>query len=217
MVKKAVKISEEEKKAISKAKYEAEMAKNRAGAALLTAEREETMKELKASGSDDEKNLEELAARDGEDSKDSNSKKHMISNPAMQSATGIGGSTGATGASLTKKQKLLEEIKTGDLADAIANAKNPELRIALEAKQQEQIEEKKESGAMVPTASDNSNSKKKETQHPRGDVQLDGADGAHNGLGRPSLEDAGNVPSTEDYAAKMYTDDPNGAWDIRKV
>merc|ERR1712196_49503 len=79
MVKKAVKISEEEKKAISKAKYEAEMAKNRAGAALLSAERDETMKELKASGSDDEKNLEELAAQDGEDSKDSNSKNHMNS------------------------------------------------------------------------------------------------------------------------------------------
>ena len=39
MVRKAVKISEEEKKAISKAKYEAEMAKSRAGAALLSAER----------------------------------------------------------------------------------------------------------------------------------------------------------------------------------
>ena len=108
-------------------------------------------------------------------------------------------------------------IKSGDLTDAIANAKSPELKIALEAKQRELSEEKKDAAARVNNDEqqndtsnlDNNRGKKKETQYPRMDVQLDGAEGAHNGLGRPSLDKAGNVPSTEEYAEKMSTDDPN--------
>ena len=100
--------------------------------------------------------------------------------------------------------------------NAIANAKSPELKIALEAKQRELSEEKKDAAARVNNEEqqndsnlDNNRGKKKETQYPRMDVQTDGAEGAHNGLGRPSLDKAGNVPSTEEYAEKMSTDDPN--------
>ena len=211
IVRKAVKVSEEEKKAISKAKYDAEMAKNRAGAALLKAERDETMKEMALEGSEDEKNLEGLVAQDeGDDSKDSKNSRR----PGISPGTGM---TGATGVAALKKQKLLQEIKSGDLTDAIANAKSPELKIALEAKQRELSEEKKDAAARVNNDEqqndtsnlDNNRGKKKETQYPRMDVQLDGAEGAHNGLGRPSLDKAGNVPSTEEYAEKMSTDDPN--------
>merc|ERR1711871_995678 len=203
MVRKAVKISEEEKKAISKAKYEAEMAKSRAGASLLSAERDETMKELVESSKDDEKNLEELAAKDDGGEKDSNPR-----NTRSKIASGITGSTGATGATgvaSSKKQKLLNEIKSGDLVDAIANAKNPELRIALEAKQREQDEERKTNNGELITDPDD-RKKKSETRYPRTDVQLNGADGAHNGLGRPSIEDLDKVPTTEDYAEKMSGD-----------
>merc|ERR1711871_1274140 len=195
MVRKAVKVSEEEKKAISKAKYEAEMAKNRAGAALLKAERDEAMKEMQVSGADDEKDLEKLAAEDGD------------GNSRTTNAKTFGSSTGVTGAAAAKNQKLVQEIQKGDLTDAIANAKNPELRIALQAKLSEREEEKKD--ANNADVADVKVEKKRETQYPRSDVQLPGADGAHNGLGRPSLEDAGKVPTHEDYVEKMSTDDPN--------
>merc|ERR1711871_887225 len=203
MVRKAVKISEEEKKAISKAKYEAEMAKSRAGAALLNAERAETMKEIVAARRDDEKNLEELASQDDGAEKDRNQRNTR--SKIAPGITGSTGSTGATGATSLKKQKLLNEIKSGDLVDAIANAKNPELRIALEAKQREHEEELKPNKG-EPIADPDDSKKKTETQYPRTDVQLNGVDGAHNGLGRPSVEDLDKVPTTEDYAEKMSGD-----------
>merc|ERR1712167_141017 len=131
----------------------------------------EALKEMKAAGSDDEKNLEQLAEQDGDDSKDS--KTITNSHSAPSSGTGM---TGATGAAALKKQKLLREIKTGDLTDAIANAKSPELRIALEAKQRELKDEKAEVGSDVlvdNNSEKHSDKKKKETRYPRSDVQLD--------------------------------------------
>jgi len=169
----------------------------------LSAERAETMKEIVAERKEDEKNLEELAAQDDGAEKDRNQRNTR--SKIAPGITGSTGSTGATGATSLKKQKLLNEIKSGDLVDAIANAKNPELRIALEAKQREHEEELKTNNG-EPIADPDDSKKKTETQYPRTDVQLNGVDGAHNGLGRPSVEDLDKVPTTEDYAEKMSGD-----------
>ena len=91
---------QEEKKAISKAKYDAEMAKNRAGAALLKAERDETMKEMALEGSEDEKNLEGLVAQDeGDDRKDSKNSRR----PGISPGTGMTGATGVAAFALSTK------------------------------------------------------------------------------------------------------------------
>jgi hypothetical protein len=156
-IKKAVKVSEEEKKAISKARYEAEMAKNRASAEMLKAEKQEAENEI----ADAKK-------------EDSNNMKALMGKASSDSQTGAASDLGS-----------IEGIK-----ERLRTATNPELRIALEAKLAEAAKMEKESPLR------------------RSDVQLGGPeDGiSHNGLGRPSLDDMDQVPTTEDYQKRASGD-----------
>lgn len=67
-IKKAVKVSEEEKKAISKARYEAEMAKNRASAEMLKAEKQEAENEIADAKKEDSNNMKALMGKASSDS-----------------------------------------------------------------------------------------------------------------------------------------------------
>ena len=126
VVAKAVKISEEEKKAVSKARYEAEMAKNRASAALLKSEKDESEKEIIAAKEEDERDMESLVSA------------------SFGSATGME----------QEKEFIIGNVRSGSpdrLRDAILQAKTPALRVALEAKLAEAQKLENGSGAIRRT------------------------------------------------------------------
>lgn len=109
VIAKAVKVSEEEKKAISKARYEAEMAKNRASAALLKAEKDESEQEINAAKEEDDRDIAKLVSA------------------SFGSATGVE----------QQREFIMNSIRTANpshLRDAIIQARTPALRVALETK-----------------------------------------------------------------------------------